>query len=73
MKNKKQSNENMQFMPIYMSIGLSVGVAIGAAIKNIPVCMCIGMGIGVAIGAALDAVNRKKTEEKSDADEEETK
>ena len=60
MKNKKESENQIQYMPIYMSIGISIGVAIGAATNNIPICMCLGMGIGVALGAALDAANRKK-------------
>ena len=60
MKNKKESENQIQYMPIYMSIGLSIGMAIGAATDNIPICMCLGMSIGVALGSALDAANRKK-------------
>ncbi len=73
MKNKKENEEKVPYLPIFMSIGLSVGMAIGAGIGNISIGMCFGMAIGVCIGSALDAQNRKKendipeeNEEKSD-------
>ena len=72
MKNKKESENQIQYMPLYMSIGISIGVAIGAATNNIPICMCLGMGIGVAIGSALDVANRKKLEKAPEEDEDES-
>ena len=43
MKNKKDNETKVLFLPIFMSIGISVGMAIGAAINNIPVCMSVGL------------------------------
>ena len=60
MKNKKEAESKVMYMPICMSIGLSVGVALGAALNNIPTFMCIGMSIGLGIGAMIDAQKRKK-------------
>lgn len=71
MENNKNSNQepnNMQYMPICMSIGISVGLAIGSALGNIGVGMCIGLSIGMGIGVAIDSMNKKKKNEKSDAD-----
>ena len=69
MKNDKNSDQSVQYLPIFMSIGISVGMAIGAAVGNIPVFMCMGIGIGVCIGAILDASN-KKTKHNNEAGEE---
>ena len=70
MKNEKDTNNKIQFMPIGMSIGISVGVALGAAAGNIPLFMCIGLSIGVGLGTFLDAKNKKNpsedTEKKDD-------
>ena len=62
MKNGKDNEEKVLYMPIFMSIGISIGVAIGAAIGNIPVCMCMGVCIGVCLGAGLDAYNKNKSD-----------
>ena len=50
---KKKPDEQIQYMPIGMSIGIGVGVAIGAAMGNIPVCMCLGLGIGLCLETAV--------------------
>ena len=55
MNNKKEPENKVQYMPIFMSIGISIGVALGAANNNIPLFMCIGLSIGVGLGALLDA------------------
>ena len=57
---EKNSDNQMMYMPICMSIGISVGTAIGAALDNIPVWMCIGLSIGVGLGTVIDAKNKAK-------------
>ncbi len=66
--NKKDSGNQVQFLPICMSIGVSLGVAIGAALDNIGVWMCIGVSVGVGLGATIDASKRAK-ENASEKDE----
>ena len=63
MKKNDNSENQVRYLPIYMSIGISVGVAIGAALDNIGVWMCIGMSVGVGLGAALDHANRAKNKD----------
>ena len=70
MKDNKDSENKMQYLPIGMCIGISIGTAIGAATDNIGVGMCLGMSFGVCIGSLLDAQNRK---EKNDTTEEDDK
>ena len=67
MKDKNSDNQVM-FMPICMSIGISVGMAIGAALDNIPVWMCIGLSIGVGLGAMVDAQNKAKQKPSEDTE-----
>lgn len=67
---KKDSGNQMYYMPLGMCLGISVGMAIGAAMDNISIGMCMGLGIGMCFGSALDAANRAKTK---DAKEEEPK
>ena len=57
MKNEKDTNNKIQYMPIGMSIGISVGVALGAAAGNIPLFMCIGLSIGLGLGTVIDVRN----------------
>ena len=65
-EDKKEPEQGVMYMPIFMCIGLSVGMAIGSAMGNIPVGMCMGIGIGLCFGTALDAANKKKKDEESD-------
>ena len=65
---KKDSDEQIQYLPIGMSIGISIGVAIGAGMGNIPVGMCLGLGIGLCFGSALDHANKAKHEKPEDED-----
>ena len=69
--NKKDSENQTQYMPIGMCLGMSIGMAIGAAMDNISIGMCFGLGIGICFGSAIDAANRakSKTTEEKDADE----
>ena len=60
MKDNKNSENKMQYLPIGMCLCISIGTAIGAATDNIGVCMCLGVGFGVLLGSLLDAQNRKK-------------
>ena len=46
---KKDSENQIQYMPIGMCLGLSIGMAIGTVMNNVGVGMCLGMGIGVDI------------------------
>lgn len=71
--NKKEAENKIYYLPIYMSIGLSIGVGIGGALGNMPLYMCIGLAIGVGVGTALDAANKKKAEKDSDSKDEEDK
>lgn len=72
MQNDNKNENKMQYMPIFMSIGLSVGLAIGAATNNISVGMCIGLGFGMCIGTAIDMLNRRKAENATSSDAEES-
>lgn len=65
MNNKKEPENKVNNLPIFMSIGISVGMAIGAAFDNIPIGMCIGVAIGVSIGSLLDARNHKTADDGS--------
>ena len=68
---KKDSENNVLYMPIGMCFGISIGMAIGAAMDNIPVGMCLGLGIGMCFGSALDNAKRAKREETEKQDREE--
>lgn len=68
---KKDKNNQIQYMPIGMCLGLSIGMAIGSAMGNISVGMCMGLGIGLCFGSAIDAANRSKKNEAEDQKEEE--
>lgn len=71
MKNNKNSENQTQYMPIFMCLGMSIGTAIGAVTDNMSMCMCLGMSIGLCIGSAIDARNRgNDKEEKSDEETE---
>lgn len=70
MKNKKQTDEPIMYIPIGLSIGLSIGVAVGAAAGDIPLWMCIGLSIGVGIGAVIDNQKRQKAEDRAKSAEE---
>jgi hypothetical protein len=63
---KKDSDNQIQYMPIGMCLGLSVGMAIGAAMDNIPVGMCMGLGIGLCFGSALDNAKQTKNDKTED-------
>ena len=52
MKDNKNSENNMQYLPIGMCIGISIGTAIGAATDNIGVGMCLAMKV-IGNGSAL--------------------
>ena len=69
MKNKKDSENTVQYLPICMAIGVAIGVAIGAAVHNIPMFMSFGVSIGVGVGALIDA-RLKKDSDTSDDEEE---
>ena len=68
---KKDKDNQIQYMPIGMCLGLSIGMAIGSAMGNISVGMCMGLGIGLCFGSAIDAANRSKKNETEDQKEEE--
>ena len=69
MKNENKNNQDeIQYLPIFMSIGISIGVAIGAPLGNIPLGMCIGVALGVCIGTLLD-YQKKKDSTKTDEDQ----
>ena len=63
MNNKKNSDNQMQYMPIGMCLGMSIGTAIGAATDNLAIGMSIGLSIGMCIGVFIDAKNRKSAKE----------
>ena len=65
MKDNKNSENQMQYLPIGMCIGISIGTAIGAATDNIGVGMCLGVGFGTMLGALLDAQKRKTINEET--------
>ena len=71
MKNSKDSENKVQYMPIFMCMGISIGMALGAAFDNIPIGMCLGLGFGVCLGSALDAKKRKESDNVSETDDEE--
>ena len=73
MKDNKNSENQMQYLPIGMCFGISIGTAIGAATNNIGVGMCLGVGFGTMIGALLDAQKRKTVNEETQEQEEQTK
>ena len=58
MKNKKDSENEIQYMPIAMCLGISIGTALGVATDNMPVFMCLGLSIGMCIGSGLDYRNK---------------
>ena len=66
MKNEKEPEGQMQYMPIGMCIGIGIGTAIGAAMGSIGTGMCMGLSIGMCIGAFIDAQNKKKTSDTAD-------
>ena len=68
---KKDKNNQIQYMPIGMCLGLSIGMAIGSAMGNISVGMCMGLGIGLCFGSALDAAKRARNNEADDKNGEE--
>ena len=68
---KKDKNNQIQYMPIGMCLGLSIGMAIGSAMGNISVGMCMGLGIGLCFGSAIDAANLSKKNEAEDKNGEE--
>ena len=68
---KKDKDNQIQYMPIGMCLGLSIGMAIGSAMGNISVGMCMGLGIGLCFGSAMDAANRAKKNKTEDQKEEE--
>ena len=65
---KKDSNQQIQYLPIGMCIGLSIGMAIGSAMGNISVGMCLGLGVGLCFGSAIDNANKAKNEKAEDED-----
>ena len=65
MANEKDTQDKVQYLPIFMCLGLSVGMAIGAAVGNTSIGMCMGIAAGVGIGALLDVKNRKDDKEES--------
>ena len=66
--NKNQENE-MQYMPIGMCIGIGIGTAIGAATGNIPMFMSAGLSLGMCIGLLIDRKNRISAESAKNADD----
>ena len=73
MKNSKDSENKVLWLPLGMSIGVSIGVAIGAALQNIPLWMCIGLSIGVGLGAVIDTANQRKAKEEADKEQNDEK
>ncbi len=65
MANEKDTQNKVQYLPIFMCLGLSVGMAIGAAIGNTSIGMCMGIAAGVGIGALIDAKHRNDGNEES--------
>ena len=68
MSNQKNSENQIQYLPIGMCLGMSIGSAIGVATDNLSMGLCIGMSIGMCIGALIDAKNRKSAGENTEAD-----
>ena len=69
---KKDNDNQTQYLPIGMCIGLSIGMAIGSAMGNISIGMCMGLGIGLCFGSALDNLNRAKKNDAEEQKKEET-
>ncbi len=72
MNNNKDSDNQIQYLPIGMCLGLSIGMAIGSAMDNISIGMCMGLSIGVGIGSLLDAKKRKEAEDDSQNSDDKT-
>ena len=66
MKEKKNSENETHYLPIFMCLGISVGTALGTAMDNLSTWMCMGIALGVAIGAALDQMKKNKKSEEDD-------
>ena len=66
MRNNKNEENKILYLPICMSVGLSIGVAIGAAIGNSPTAMCLGLCVGSGVGALLFGWQTRKDEDKDD-------
>ena len=62
MKDNKEPENKIQYMPIFMCLGMSVGMAIGVAAGNMSVGMCLGLSIGMCLGVSLDSLNKKKSD-----------
>ena len=60
----EKSEDEMQYLPIFMSIGLSVGMALGAVFDNIGIGMCYGVALGVTLGTFVDYVNKRNKKKK---------
>ena len=69
---KKDKDNQIQYLPIGMCLGLSIGMALGAAMGNISIGMCMGLGIGLCFGSSLDNANRAKNKDADDQKEVET-
>ena len=46
-KNKKNSENQTQYMPIGMCLGISIGTAIGVATDNLAICMTSVLGVKI--------------------------
>ena len=68
---KKDKDNQIQYMPIGMCLGLSIGMAVGAAMDNISVGMCMGLGIGLCFGSSLDNAKQAKSKEAVEQDKKE--
>ena len=68
---KKDKDNQIQYMPIGMCLGLSIGMAVGAAMDNISVGMCMGLGIGLCFGSSLDNAKQAKSKEAEEQDKKE--
>ena len=71
MKDKKPNENQMTYLPIGMCLGISIGTAIGVVTDNLALGMCFGVSIGMCIGSLIDAKNRKRNQDTTDADNEE--
>ena len=54
MKNNKDSEEKISFLPICMCIGISIGCAFGV------IFMSVGLCLGLMIGLILENINNKE-------------
>ena len=68
---KKDTEDQIQYLPLGMCLGISIGMAVGAAMGNISVGMCMGLGIGLCFGSALDNANRAKNDKTEDEENKE--